>query len=420
MNQFKLLNFHKMIANFANNLVGAFIPLIVYQATHNLTYAIIYLICHNLIRILFTFSLKKVYNKYPQLLLLLRIIPITLYNLCIFVIDFNLILGIIGVGIFHALDYSVNNLSKEIIFNYSSLSQKSDKSIGVTRLFEQIGIIVALLAGGYLLDINKTIVLLMSLGIYLISVIPLVIYYIKSRKEKTFNKDATSNAITTLKNDGVHNGECKKITKKLLFTYGIIYFSFAFLDLMQNTFSLHVFIQNGEFATAGVINAVYNCFYAIGFYLAGIINSKKDTTKLVSFICVMIGVLVIFLPFINVSKQFILVCIIYGVIGFSYPFISLFVLERMLIKSRIMACSNKALFTRETACVIAYCVGYTFGFFGLIGVFIIMAITMAGSGAVIPIGEEKTRKNLVDFLQNNEIVNAKPIKKTKSKKEANT
>ena len=183
---------------------------------------------------------------------------------------------------------------------------------------------------------------------------------------------------------------------------------------------LHVFIQNGEFATAGVINAVYNCFYAIGFYLAGIINSKKDTTKLVSFICVMIGVLVIFLPFINVSKQFILVCIIYGVIGFSYPFISLFVLERMLIKSRIMACSNKALFTRETACVIAYCVGYTFGFFGLIGVFIIMAITMAGSGAVIPIGEEKTRKNLVDFLQNNEIVNAKPIKKTKSKKEANT
>jgi len=46
MNQLKLLNFHKMLANFANNLVGAFIPLIIFQATGKLTYAIIYLLCN--------------------------------------------------------------------------------------------------------------------------------------------------------------------------------------------------------------------------------------------------------------------------------------------------------------------------------------------------------------------------------------
>ena len=41
MDQLKLLNFHKMIANFANNLVGAFVPLIIYQATNNLMLSIL-------------------------------------------------------------------------------------------------------------------------------------------------------------------------------------------------------------------------------------------------------------------------------------------------------------------------------------------------------------------------------------------
>ena len=421
MNQLKLLNFHKMIANFANNLVGAFVPLLIYQATKSLPLAFVYLVSLSALRIIFAYAFKKAYNKYPQVLLLLRVIPIVLYNLFIFVMDIEgfLAIGVIGVCIFHALDSAVNNLSKEIIFNYSSLTQKSDKSIGVTRLFEQIGIIVALVVGGYLLDINKTIVLISSISIYLISVIPLVLYYIKSKHEKTFNKDATSNAVSTLKNDGIHNEECKKITKKLLFTYGLIYFSFAFLDLMQTSFSLLVFIKNGEFATAGIINAVYNCFYAIGFYVAGMINEKKDTTKLVSLFCVVIGICVILLPFIDINNAFVLVCLIYGIIGFVYPFISLFVLDRMLIKCRIMGVSNKGLFSREVGCLIAYVIGYSFGFIGLLAIFIVMSVTMIASSAVIPIGEEQTRKNLVNFLQNNEIVNSpinRKIKKTSKSK----
>lgn len=413
MNQLKLLNFHKMIANFANNLIGAFVPLLIYQATSSLPLAFVYLVSQNVLRIIFAFAFKTAYNKYPQLLLLLRVIPIVLYNVFIFVMDIEglLALGVIGVCIFHALDSAVNNLSKEIIFNYSSLTQKSDKSIGVTRLFEQIGIIVALVVGGYLLDINKTIVLISSITIYLISVIPLVLYYIKSKNQKTFNKDATSNAVSTLKHDGIHNAECKKITKKLLFTYGLIYFSFAFLDLMQTSYSLLVFIQNGEFATAGIINAVYNCFYAIGFYVAGIVNEKKDTTKLVSLFSVVIGIAVVLLPFININNYFILVCLIYGIIGFVYPFISLFVLDRMLLKCRIMGVSNKGLFSREVGCLIAYVIGYSFGFIGLLAIFIVMSVTMTASSAVIPIGEEQTRKNLVNFLQNNEIVNSPATRK---------
>ena len=404
MDQLKLLNFHKMIANFATNLVGAFIPLIIYQATNSLMLSIAYLVSFESLRIIFCFALKKLYGKYPQLMLLLRIIPIALYNIFIFVLDVNLVIGVIGVCVFIALDSSINGLPKEIIFNYASLTQQTEKSsIGVTRLFEQAGVIVALVIGGYLLDFNKTLVLILSLIIYSLSVIPLVSFYVKSRKQKTFNKDATSNAINTLRNkDSEHQIIYKKIRFKLLLTYGIVYFSFAFTDLLQSTYSLYIFIGQGEFATAGILNAVFHTFYALGFYVAGIVNNKKDITKLVAFICVLIGVLIVALPFININTHFIFICLIYGTIGFTYPFISLFVLERMLIKSRIMGISNRALFTREIGCLSAYVIGYACGFFGLIGIFAAILISMVSAGFIIPNGEEKTRQHLVDFLQNNE------------------
>jgi hypothetical protein len=391
-----------MLANFANNLVGAFVALIIYQSSNNLIYPMIYLISHYILRLVFNLAFKKFYEKYPQLCLLLRIIPITLYNLCIFLMDHNLILGVIGVCIFISLDNSFNSIPKELIFNYSSLNNKSDKSIGVTRLFEQIGTVVSLIVGGFLLDFNKTLVLILSLSIYSISVIPLIIFYIKCRKQKTFNKDATSNAITTLKKKEKYKILSKKITKKMLITYGIIYFSFAMTDLLQTTFGLYIFIQKGEFAVAGILNAVFNCFYAVGFYVASIVNEKTDTTKLVSVIAVLIGIGIILLPFIDIDKYFIIICLIYGMVGFTYPFISLFVLDRMLIKTRIMGCSNDALFARETGCLIAYICGYTLGLAGLLAIFIATLVTMISSSIIIPVGEEKTRKNLVDFLQKNE------------------
>lgn len=405
MDQLKLLNFHKMIANFANNLVGAFVPLIIYQATGSLTYAVLYLVCSNFLRLAFELILKNLYGKYPQLFLLLRIIPITLYNVFIFVLDVNLILGVIGVCIFLALDHAFNVLPKEIIFNYSSLSQqKSDKSIGVTRLFEQIGVIVALVVGGFLLDTNKTLVLIISLCIYAISVIPLVSFYIKSKNQKTFNKDATSNAINTLSKKEEYRKISKKLTTKMLLSYGLVYFTTAFYDMTTTTYALFIFIQKGEFAVAGILNAIFNSLYAIGFYIAGILNDKKDITKLVSIFSVVIGILIIGLPFVNIDRFFPIICIMYGLIGFGYPFISLFILERMLIKSRIMGVSNKALFVRETSCSSAYVIGYSFGFLGLIGIFAVTMITMISAGFIIPYGEEKTRQNLVDYLQNNEII----------------
>ncbi len=419
MNQLKLLNFHKMISNFANNLVGAFVSLIIFQATGSMTYAILYLVANTILRLLFGLLLKNYYGKYPQLFLLIRIVPITIYNLSIFLLDNHLVLGIILICVFKSLDWALANVPKEVIFNYSSLTtgKKDGKSsIGVTRLFEQSGTIIALIVGGYLLDFNQTLVLIISLVIYAISVIPLVMFYLKSRHQKTFNKDATSNAVTTLskKNEELHK-ESQRLTKKLLLNYFIIYFSFAFVDCLSTAYNLYIFEQQGEFATAGILSAVFNTFYAIGFYVAGIVNEKYDTTKFVSLCCVIIGAGVIAMPFIPIDTMLILICIIYGAIAFCNTFISLFVLDRMLLKSRIMACSNKALFLRESACVTAYIICYSCGLFGLLGLFIVTSVVMTSSSVIIPVSEEKTRQNLVDYLQNNEKLNSK-APKTKAKR----
>ncbi len=405
MDQLKLLNLHKILANFANSLIGAFVSLIIYQATNSLPLAITYLVVVNTLKLVFTIAFKKLYYKYPQLFLLLRIIPIVLYNLFILLLDTNLVLGTIGVCIFFALDQSFNNLPKELILNYSSLSEQngSDKSLGMTRIFEQAGKIIALVVGGYLLDFNQTLVLILSVSIYTISVIPLLMYYIKCRNQKTFNKDATSNAINTISKIETAKTETNRLTTRILVTYFIVYFSFACMDIIQTVFNLHVFIKNGEFAMAGILNAIYSTFYVLGCYLAGLVNEKKDTTILVSIISSIIGIMVIILPFTDVNKNFILICLIYGVIGIGLPFMSLFVLERMLSKTRIIGCSNEALFMREAGCHSAYILGYAFGFIGLVAIFIFSGISMFCASAVIPIGEESTRKDLVDFLQNNEV-----------------
>ena len=65
----------------------------------------------------------------------------------------------------------------------------------MTRVFEQLGSIIAVVAGGLFLDYLETYVLIIvAMSIYIISTIPLLIFYIRSRKNKGFNKELVSNA----------------------------------------------------------------------------------------------------------------------------------------------------------------------------------------------------------------------------------
>ena len=403
--QLKLLNFHKMLANIATNLVGAFISLIIYQASGSLVLPCIYLLCMYTVRLLCNIALRKFYFKCPQLLLLLRVIPMLFYNIFILLLDVNLILGVVGTCIFVGINDSINICSKEVILNYSSMDNSGSNSLGITRLFEQAGVIIAFVVGGFLLDVNTTLVVCISMGIYIISVIPLFIYYIHSRKSKSFNQDATSNAIIAISKNPNLSSHRKKLVKSILRDYFIVYFMFGFVDVLNTTFNLYLFITGGAFATAGIFSAIFNIAYAVGAYVFGKINDKHDTTILVSFACIVIAIATVILPFID---NIIVTGTIFALIGLCLPTMSIFVLQRMMIKSRILGISNNALMARENACVASYMTIWVLGLATavicpLIPIFIGIGASMVGSAYAIPKNEERTRKKLVDFLQDNEI-----------------
>ena len=406
MQQLKLLNFYKIISNIATKLVGAFIPLIVMQAMGGGAGSVIYgalsLIVIYGVRMGFNFIFRKYYEKYPQIILLLRVITVLGYSLCIVLIDTSLWLGVIGAVIFYGLDVSFKTLPSEILFNYASAEENGGgkSSLGFSRLMEQLGILVALVAGGVLLDVNKNLVIVISIVIYIISVIPLLVYYLKSKGQKSFNKDSTSNASVLYDKKPELQEAARKISRKTLWMYALTYFIFCIQDILGNAFNIHLFLGTGSFGVAGYVNAVYNACYGIGCYIFSYIDSKKETTPLICISCIGCGLFVLSLL---LFPNFIWYYVAMAVLGVLYGFICTYVLARLLPKCRIMGESNNALFFRENASNSSVIFAILFGVFGsMVPVLICNVAAMMASSIVIPLNEEKTRKNLIKYLQNHE------------------
>jgi len=400
MSQLKLLNFYKIVSNIATNLVGAFIPLIVLQATGSVAFGALSLILIYLIRIISCTVFKKYFERYPQIILLLRVFTVIAYSISIILIDVNLWVGVVGSVLFFGLDDSFRSLPREIVYNYSATEDSGKSPLGFSRLMEQLGILIALIVGGVLLDVNKTLIVIISIVIYLISVIPLVIYYVKSRHQKTFNRDAVSNAQLTYDKNPELKNNAASIAKKILWSYAITYFIFCFQDVLGNALNIHIFLQTSSFGSAGYLSAVYNAFYGIGCYIFSIIDSKKETTPLISLSCFGCAVLVLgIVLFNNVIWWYIAMAIA----GLFYGFICTFVLARLLPKCRIIGASNSALFFRENSSNMSVIMCIMLGMTGsMVPVLIAIVIAQTVATVIIPLNEERTRKLLISYLQNHE------------------
>ena len=397
--QLKLLNFYRSMSAIATNLVGAFIPLIVYKYTGSLVLAILYMTGTYLVRFLTTIAFRKLMFKYAQLFILLRVFPIILYSIFLFLLDINIPLAVVGTGIFVGMSDSFSSLPNEIVHNYSSLN-KGSSSVGVTVFFEKIGVIAAFIAGGLFLDyIAQWILVLVSLIIYLISVIPLVIYFVKNRSSKGFNSEAVSNAIITFSENPDKTLRGKKLSRKMMIEYGLAYFLYNVSTPIITFFSLYLFIKNGEFAIVGYLTAAYNAAVMSTSLFAGKLDQTKDLTIFVLIGFIMFGVTKMTLILTNFVWLWFISFI---VMGFIEGIVNVFVMERMRSKTRILGVSNEALFNRHNG----QCLGYiasslffiaTTPLFLPIFIFISVADVMAGTYIVVH--EEKARKGLVRYLQ---------------------
>lgn len=397
--QLKLLNFHKMLANFSTSLIGGFIPLIIYKQTNNIVLSVSYLVIMYFLNFIINLIFRKQIVKRPQLFLLLRAIPILGYSLSVILIETNFVLGLILVTIFYAASLSFKGNPNELILNYSyAQNSGGSKSLGLTRFFEQFGSIIALIAGGLFLDYLDTyILIIIVMSIYILSTIPLLMFYVRFRKQKGFNKEVVSNAFMHFSQREDRSKQGQIVAKKILTYYGITYFLLGLIDAYCSLFNLFIYVKMGQFASAGYFNAVFNASFGIGAYIVGFISAKHDTTILASVSFILNGVLCAITPFVTNT---IALYVIFTTIGITYPTYSLFLIERMLAKTRILGVSNKAIAVREDVSALAKSFCPIFAMFGsLIPPLMVMGAGLIFNGCYLAKGEEKTRQILVHYLE---------------------
>ena len=269
--QFKLLNIHKFVGNFATSLVGTFIPLMIYNVTGSLRLAVLFLFGQCLCRLISNHLFRKFVNKYPQTALMVRIIPLLIYNIALIFLEDFMAVGLIVVIISYGISLSLKNNAYGVLLNYSS-KKKTSKNIVATRVVESLSAIVACVAGGLFIDWNQTALIIFSLSLYLVSVIPLFIYFIINRKKVGFNKDFTSNAAVEYDKDPELKQKRKSIVKTFIIQYCIFYAVFCVVDPFTNMYTLHNFIDQPTFAQAGYITAMFYVAHLAGVLLVDLLK----------------------------------------------------------------------------------------------------------------------------------------------------
>lgn len=404
--QLYLLQTHRFLSNFSNNLVGVFIPLLVYQYMITIagTWLSIFVALATMAAIrfmdaLFVMIFKKFLFSKPQLCLLLRIIPIFLFELLIIFIDKSPIVCIIGICVFSALSSSFGEIPNTAIYNYVSTNKK-ERTLGWTAFIEQMGYVVALVGGGLFLD-NLPIMYLIiaSLAIYTVSVIPLVVFYIMNKKNPTFNQEAITNAEEFYSK--ADNAKTRKVKKKFILGY-LLYTSLAcIIDVFYCLLSFSIYIGSSSFFMSGIMCGLFDFLYGLSYMFVGYWYEKKDLKvwAILSGIFICVSYLVI--AFVNVQW---LTCVLFALNGAVYPVLVMYVYQSLLNKSRILGVSNRVLLARTCGWYAVEGTGYLFaGLCGIIPGFIFVAVVGITGSVLIGVNEDKTNKLLVDFINDNDI-----------------
>lgn len=399
--QFKLLNFHKFVGNFATSLVGTFIPLIIYKTTGSLRLSVLFMFGQCFFRLISNHIFRKLFARYPQVALLTRTIPLIIYNVSLLFLEDYMVVCVILITISYGMSLSFKNNALGILFNYSS-QKKTSKNLVFTRIVESISAIVACVAGGLFIDWNQTVLIIFSLSLYIASVLPLFIYFIFNKAKVGFNKDFTSNAAIAYDQDPDLKQKRISIVKQFANHFFIFYALFCIIDYFTNMYTLHIFVTSPTFAMAGYLSATFQVTKLLGLLLINIISKKFDMKK-VNFVFAIIGAIPIaIIPFI---QSYFSIYLLIGLFGFAYELCSYFMMNSLLTKCKLVSGANRALFARQDGinvgqmvtpvCVMVFN-SITPAFFVMVCGLIIYAIYTL-------IVEEKLRRKLVNYLENNEI-----------------
>ena len=400
MSQLKAFKLYKALSGLVNTMISAFVPLIIYQYTDgNIYLALSFVLVQRILTYLFKIILKTYMEQKAELFLLLRTIPIVLFQICLALINYNVIVFSVLMCIFNALSFTLKDYPSDCIQNYSSTNFSS--STGILRLLEYLGAAVAAVSGGILLDyIGRYALVVICLVIYIIAVAPLLIIYIKNRKIPTFNKEFVSTA--TLSFDNQNNQKTKILQKSIIIKYFVSYYLLSIYESVIELLPLYFYIKFGNFSMSGYLTGFQYALFGLGSYITSKLYAKKDL-HIFNVACAIISALFCCsIPFIqNVALLF----FVYGGQQFFYSCSALYMYNKMAEKSRILGMTNQALYSKNSATYYSYFTGPLFSIFmGVIYPVCFLATGMSLAYALYyPIMEESARRQMVDYLQDNDI-----------------
>lgn len=398
--ELKYLQIYRLISNFATSLVGAFIPLILYEYTGSIFYAVLYIVLQRLMTVVLNKAFEKVVRKKPQIFLIFRVIPIIVFEVLTIFVDKSPILISCIIGVAYAFDYACNILPSEMIFSFNS-TDDSAKTIGITRTIEQVGFVLAMILGSLFLD-NMPIyyLIIMSISLYIISIIPLTMFYVKNRKNKLYNQEFISNAM--VESDST---TAKRIADKVKRKYGLHYIFIQGIDVFYLLLPLVVFMSYGKFTYAAIMTAIYDTVLCVSGVLVGLLEKRRDLTMINSIACVLTGAIsILFMILLPNTDLFVLECLLVFIISFTSAFPYIFTQNRMLMKARILGNSSECLTTMILSCAVSDVIVQSIGFFLPMSVpMIVGGVMVMIEGGIAPIIEESTRRDMVDYIQENNL-----------------
>ena len=395
------------MANISTKLVGGFIPLIVYNNVSNykMELALLTLMLEYLLSLVFGAILKKSLIKRPQVYLFLRIVPIIAYEILLLYVANNPLICVIGIGIAYSLSYAFKYIPTEVLFAYVNATKKvgTGKQLAISKTLEQLSIIIGVIFGGLFLDyLDMKIMIVVSISLYAIGAVPQLMYYITNKEKSQLNQEYASYAHIALKETSQDKEFANKVSKKVRVQYAIFYFLQESWQAIYNMIPLLTFTLTGMYTYSAIATAIFDGVYGVGCLIAGRLNNKKDLTIASTIMGSIVGVTSILMIFIK-SDFIWVIYILCAIMAACYSFAYFFMYDRMLKKSKILGRNTTCIinkiymFKLSTCCIVAT------GFISLPVAFCVGGVMSILSGVSIPYIEEKTRRMMVDHLEDNEI-----------------
>ena len=405
--ELKLLNFNRIMANISTKLVGGFIPLIVYNnvSSHKMELALLTLIIEYLLSLLFGILLRKFLISKPQLFLFLRIIPIVVYEILLLYVAKNPIGCVIGIGVAYSLSYAFKYIPTEVLFAYVNAKKKvgTGRQLAISKTLEQLSIIIGVLIGGLFLDfLDMRVMIIVSISLYAIGAVPQLLYYLVNKKKSKINQEYASYAHIALKETSQDKVFANKVSKKVRVQYVLFYFLQESWQSIYIMIPLLTFTLTGVYTYSAIATAIFDGVYGVGCIIAGKLNNKKDLTIVSSILGVVVGLMAISMVFVK-AEYIWLIYVLCGVMAFSYSFAYFFMYDRLLKKSKIIGRNTTCIINKIYMFMLSTCCIVSCGLIGLPVAFCVGGGMSMLSGASIPYVEEKTRRMLVDHLEDNEI-----------------